>query len=135
MEKPVSNFVYWTPRIMAILATLFLALMSLDVFSENLVGWQNFSALFMHNLPTLGILIIVIIAWKYELVGGIGFILAGIIYIILVFRNPFEWYYFTWAIQISGAAFFVGILFLIGWYKKRKSYGTLTGNKGSGITK
>jgi hypothetical protein len=34
--------------------------------------------------------------------------------------NQFEWYKVAWAVQLSGPAFFVGIMFLLGWFKKRK---------------
>ena len=37
-----------------------------------------------------------------------------------ILRNPFEWYYLVWALQISGVAFFIGILFLVNWFKKKK---------------
>ena len=76
----------------------------------------------MHNIPTIILLIILIISWKYEIVGGVAFILAGLLYIALLavgwIREGFEWYYLVWALQISGVAFIIGILFLIGWYKK-----------------
>ena len=92
--------------------------MSLDVFSLGLNFGQTMLALFMHNIPALILLIVLLISWKYEIVGGIAFILAGLVYIILLMRNPFEWYYLSWAIQISGIAFLIGILFLINWLKK-----------------
>ena len=76
--------------------------------------------LFMHNIPALVLLVVLLISWKYEIVGGIAFILAGLLYIAVLMRNPFEWHMLSWAIQIAGIAFLVGILFLIGWFKKRK---------------
>ena len=120
MEKKINKFIYWLPRILSIIFVLFLGLMSLDVFSPELSFWQTLGALFIHNIPTLILLIILLISWKYEIVGGISFILAGIAYIILLARNPFEWYMLAWAAQISGVAFIIGILFLIGWSKKKK---------------
>ena len=116
MKKKINKFVYWVPRILSIIFILFLALMSLDVFSEDLSFWQTIEALFMHNIPALILLVVLLISWKYEIVGGIAFILAGLLYIVLLMMNPFEWYMLSWAIQISGIAFFVGILFLIGWF-------------------
>lgn len=95
--------------------------MSLDVFDTKQSLWQTIIALFMHNLPALVLLIILIISWKHEIVGGVTFILAGLAYIVaLLIKNPFEWYMLAWAAQISGVAFLIGILFLIGWFKKRK---------------
>ena len=120
MEKKISKFVYWTPRILSIIFISFLALMSLDVFSSESSFWQTIGALFMHNIPALVLLVVLLISWKYEIVGGIAFILAGLVYIVVLMRNPFEWYMLSWAIQISGIAFLIGILFLIGWFKKNK---------------
>lgn len=116
----MNKFIYWTPRILSIIFILFLALMSLDVFSPELNFWQILIALLMHNIPALILLIVLLISWKHEIVGGISFILAGLLYIIMLMRRPFEWYMLSWIIQISGVAFFIGILFLIGWFKKKK---------------
>lgn len=120
MEKKNNKFIYWTPRILSIIFIFFLALMSLDVFSPELSFWQTLGALFMHNIPTLVLLIVLLVSWKYEIVGGVGFILAGLLYIIILMRNPFEWYMIFWSLQIAGPAFLIGILFLIGWFKKKK---------------
>lgn len=117
--KP-SKFVYWAPRILSILFILFLALMSLDIFEGNYGFWGTILGLFMHNLPTFILIIVLLISWKHELVGAVAFVLAGLIYIFLLMRNSFEWYYLLWAIQISGIAFIIGILFFINWYKKKK---------------
>lgn len=125
MPKKISKGLYWTPRILSIIFIIFLALMSLDVFEMNLGLWQTIGALFIHNIPAIALLIILLISWKHEIVGGVAFILAGIIYIALIginiFKNQFEWYYLAWAVQISGIAFLIGILFLMGWFKKKKS--------------
>jgi len=124
MKKKISKFVYWMPRILSILFISFLALMSLDVFSSELNFWQTVGALFIHNIPVFILLAILIISWKHEIVGGIGFILGGIIYIAIILMNiiktGFEWYYLAWAVQISGIAFLIGILFLMNWFKKKK---------------
>ena len=120
MENKIGKGLYWTPRILSMIFIGFLALMSLDVFDSGLNFWQTVLALVMHNLPALFLLIILIISWRYEIVGGVGFILAGLVYIALLMRKPFEWYMLSWAIQIAGVAFLVGILFLIGWFKKNK---------------
>ena len=95
--------------------------MSLDVFDSGLNFWQTVLVLFMHNLPALVLLIVLIISWKHEIVGGIVFILAGLAYIFLLMKNPFEWFMLVWAIQISGISFLIGGSFLFGWFKKRNS--------------
>lgn len=118
MENNIGKSLYWAPRVLSIIFICFLALMSLDVFDSGFNFWETIVALFMHNLPALFLLAVLIISWRHEIVGGVVFILAGLGYIALLMRNPFEWYYLSWAMQISGIAFLTGILFLIGWFKK-----------------
>lgn len=120
MNKKIHKFIYWTPRILAILFVLFLAIFSLDVFEENYGFWGMLLGLFMHNIPALILLVVVIISWKHEIVGGIAFVLAGLVYIALLLMNSFEWYMLSWIATIAGPAFFIGILFLLNWRQKRK---------------
>lgn len=117
----ISKKLYWTPRILALVFITFMALMSLDIFDMKLNFWQTLAALFMHNLPVFILLTILIISWKREIVGGIAFNLAGLAYIFLLLKSGFEWYMLGWALQISGIAFLIGILFLKGWIKKNKN--------------
>ena len=120
MGNKVHRFVYWIPRVLSLLFICFLALMSLDVFSSELTFWETALGLFMHNIPALVLLIVLVISWRYEIVGAIAFILAGLVYIVLVLMNPFEWFMLLWILQISGVAFIIGIFFLLNWFKKIK---------------
>ena len=127
MKEKVSKFVYWTPRILSIIFLLFLAMFSLDVFEPGLTVSQIAFGLFIHNIPVLLLFIILIISWKHEIVGGVAFILAGLLYILtLVMSTKFEWYMLSWSVIISGPAFIVGILFFINWFKKKNYKGTPT---------
>ena len=122
----INSLLYWTPRVLSILFILFLAMFSLDIFEGNYGFWGTIVGLFMHNIPALILSIILIVSWKHEWVGGVGFILAGFLYIAMILMNVittgFEWYYLAWAVQISGIAFLIGILFFINWsfFKKKK---------------
>jgi len=118
--KKINKFIYWTPRILCILFIAFLALFSLDIFDLKLGFWQTVLGLFMHNIPSLILLVVLLISWKYEIVGAIAFFLAGLLYIIMLLMNPFEWYMLSWMLTIAGPAFLIGILFLINWMKKEK---------------
>lgn len=122
--KKVNKFIYWTPRILSILFLCFLALFSFDVISPGLSLWQIILGLLMHNIPVFILLIILLISWKYEIVGGIAFILAGMLYVAMillnVLRNSFQGYMIGWIFAIAGPAFLIGVLFLVNWTKKRK---------------
>lgn len=123
MPKRVPWFVYWPPRILGILFVLWLMLFSLDIFDGNYGFWGTVLGLFMHNIPALVLLLLLIISWKYEIVGGIVFILAGLFYIGMLLPNMVracEWIILSWFMLIAGPAFLVGILFLVCWFKKKK---------------
>lgn len=115
----------WAPRIIAMLFIAFLALFSSDVFDGAEGFWTTLIALFIHNLPSLILLIALILSWKYEIVGGITFILAGLVYVIFltmrIMNNPpFQWEMLGWSLLIAGPACLTGALFLLGWKAKKR---------------
>ncbi len=118
----INKFIYWTPRIFSIVFILFLAMFSLDIFGNGYSIWETVVGLFMHNIPVFILAIILAISWRHEVVGGVGFILAGLLYLALTlvraFNNPFEFYELSYSLIIAGPAFFIGILFLVGWRRK-----------------
>lgn len=120
-----DKFIFWTPRILAILFLLFLAMFSLDVLQPGLSFWEIAVGLFMHNIPALILLAVLAVSWKYEIVGGIAFVLAGLLYIGQMVKNSFaagfEFYMLSYSLIIAGPALFIGILFFVGWNRKRKS--------------
>jgi len=121
MARKVGRFIYWTPRLLSILFIIFLALMSLDVISPELSVGQIALGMLVHNIPTIIMLVILIISWKREVVGGIAFILAGLAYIIFTTQANLPWYLvLSWSSTIAAPAIFIGILFLLNWFKKKK---------------
>jgi hypothetical protein len=114
MAKKVNGFLYWAPRISSILFILFLALFSLDVISSEYSLGEILIGLFMHNIPALALLLVLLISWKYEIVGGIVFILAGLLYIFLVAAREIG------SMIIAGPALVIGVLFMINWFQKKK---------------
>lgn len=73
-----SRFFYWLPRVLTILSILFMAMFSLDSFGGDASVWKKILALLIHNIPVYILIIILIIAWKREVVGGIILIAASI---------------------------------------------------------
>ncbi len=92
----------------------------MDVFSGNYGFWKMFVGFLIHSIPVFFLIIILIISWKREIVGGIFFIFAGLFYIATLVKDGIELYQLSWILFISGPAFLIGILFIIGWNRKRK---------------
>lgn len=101
-----NTFFYWAARIVAILDIIFLAWESLEI------GGYELNRFFTDNILTsIPLLIILIIAWKRDLIGMIGFGLAGVF-----FLAYFEWGDFP----IGIVPIFIGVLFAISWFKNRR---------------
>jgi hypothetical protein len=73
-----AKILYWVPRIFTILAILFMMMFSMDVFSGNESLGRKLQGFLIHNIPVLILTGILIIAWIWEVAGGILFILAFI---------------------------------------------------------
>jgi len=118
MDK--TKIIIWLPRITAIMLVLFLAMFSLDVFEPGKSAPEIAVGLFIHNIPALILLAAVIVAWKREIVGGTVFIAAGIFYIAMLLKGRFEPHMILWVLVISGPAFLVGGLYLLGWRQRKQ---------------
>ena len=119
-KRKVGKFLYWTPRILSIAMLCFMAVFSLDVFDEGLNFWGTVLGLFMHNLPVFILLAVLIFSWKREIIAGVVFNLAGVLYIISAL-NRVPWHIaLIWSMIIAGPLFLIGILFIINWVKKKK---------------
>lgn len=121
---------YWTPRLLSILFICFLTIFSFDVFEPGKGIGEILLGLLMHNIPSIILIVLLIIAWKKEIVGAVSYFGAGLLYIGFVVFNivnsDLPWYVaITWSITIAGPAFIIGVLFLINW-KKRKEINNST---------
>jgi hypothetical protein len=74
----ISKILYWIPRILTIVSILFMTMFSFDVFGGNESFGMKMLGFLMHNIPVLIMIVVLIIAWKWELAGGILFIVASI---------------------------------------------------------
>ena len=100
--KNSAKIFYWTPRIICIIAILFISLFALDAFSPELSFWQQISGFLMHLIPSFILLAILILAWKKEFIGGILFMIIGLGLSPIVFSHNYRmnhsifyesWYY------------------------------------------
>jgi len=126
METKVKVF-HWLPRIVCILAILFVSAFALDSFAPGLTIWQQLGSFFMNLIPSFALTAFLIIAWKWELTGAIIFIITGIILSILVYSKNYNRIHSVGKslaiVAIIAIPFIIaGILFLISYLLKKKNY-------------
>jgi hypothetical protein len=102
VKGPVNRLLLWAPRILCILFAVFVSLFALDVFGEGYGFWETVLAPLMHLIPTIIVVFMLLIAWRWEWIGGILFIALGMLYII-VFWEPSR-PFLTLSTSISRAA-------------------------------
>lgn len=123
MEKKINKFIFWTPRILIILFALSLAIFSLDVFDSASSFSEILIGLFIHNIPSLALLAILIISWKHDLVGAIIFMTLGVACVIgtiVALSMASSRVINPMLIIGSVITLLIGLLFLAGWFKKKK---------------
>jgi hypothetical protein len=99
----------WTPRDLCILYAVFLSLFALDVFDAGYGFWQAIAALLIHLIPVYIVIATLVLAWRWEWLGAIGFSALAIFYVAWTWgRFPLSAY-----LSISGPLFLTAILFLL----------------------
>lgn len=115
MKKKSKQILFWSPRILCIVFILFTCMFSFDVFDEGYSFWETILALLMHLIPTFILIVVLLIAWKWEWIGGIIFIVLAVAYIFLAWgRFPFSNY-----VIMCSPMIIISVLFILNWkYKK-----------------
>ena len=127
-------FLHWAPRVLGIIAILFISMFSLDVFQSGMplkdviLGW------FVHMIPSIVLTIILIIAWKWEKIGGIIFLSIGLAFSPVIFwgnytNNHSIWMSLVIIITITFPLIITGILFLMSHHTKQQAREMLKGLK------
>lgn len=87
MNRTVERFLYWIPRILGILISLFLIVLSTDVFGEEYGFWEALGGFLVHLIPAYLVIIALVVAWRWELIGGLLFLAIGLLAIIFFGRG------------------------------------------------
>lgn len=126
MEKSSKVF-YWLPRILCILAILFVSMFALDSFSPELTIWQQIGGFLIHLIPSYILLALLLVAWKWEYIGGIIYTIVGLAFCVAVFllnynrthqnlsQSLFD------ALMVAFPFVIVGILFIVSHNKRKKN--------------
>jgi len=114
MKKPGRGVWFWAPRILTILFALFSSVFALDVFGQKKAFLETLAALVLHLVPTFLVVVLLVLAWRWELIGVVVFAGLAIAYVGLLWGR-FPWV--TYA-AISGPLLLVSVLFLLSWRQR-----------------
>jgi hypothetical protein len=80
----------WSPRIICILAILFVSMFAADAFGPGLTVWQQLAGFLIHLIPSFILTALLIVAWNFESIGGIIFIVLGVTLSPFIFMQNFK---------------------------------------------
>lgn len=106
-----SKFFYWLPRVLTILSLLFMLMFSLDSFGGNESVGRKILGFVIHNIPVFILAIILAVAWRWELAGGILLVIASLC--ASVFYHSFTGN--PGSLVVIGPFFLEGLLFIFHW--------------------
>jgi hypothetical protein len=117
MRDTLDRTIYWLPRALAILFAIFLSFFALEAIRPGYDPGLFVLSLLIHLIPTAVVLILLAVAWRWEGIGGVAFIVLALLFIFSGW-GQFQW---TAYALISGPLLVVGVLFMIGWWRNRES--------------
>jgi hypothetical protein len=120
------KIVHWTPRVLCILAVLFVSIFALDAFDPKLTIWQQIGGFLIHLLPSFILAGLLILAWKYELVGGIIITALALGTAPSLFVGNYRMNHSVWmslgVVAMINLPFIItGSLFILSYFLKKKN--------------
>ena len=108
----LNRALLWAPRALCILFIAFVSLFALDVFNEGHSFWRTVVDLMMHLIPSFVMVAALVLAWRWEWVGAVMFIVCGAFFI-AIGRGV--------GVKVTFAApcFLAAWLFFVNWRRKR----------------
>ena len=132
--KANIKVIHWLPRIICMLAILFISMFALDAFNPEKTIWLQIGNFLMHLIPSFVLIILLIIAWKRDFIGGIIFTLIGLgfspfIFMHNYYMNQSVWMSIMISIIVTMPFFIIGILFIVSHRIKKKNLSPSTKNE------
>ena len=123
--KTSLKIFHWLPRILCILAILFISMFAMDSFSPDFTLWQNITAFVIHLVPSIILIALLIVAWKWELIGGVIFTIIGLGMSPFIYSHNFRMDQsagkgLVAVLLVTMPFIIVGILFIVSHLMKKK---------------
>lgn len=115
----------WTPRIIGILSIIFISISALNSFDQDSTIIKQTGDFLIHLIHPLIFTAVLVIAWKRELIGGILFIVLGLIFSNFTFTQVFSsnrpfFPHINNILLINSPFIIVGILFILSHFKEKR---------------
>ena len=124
--KTSLKIIHWAPRILCILAILFVSMFALDAFDPKYTLLQQLQAFFIHLIPTYVLILFLIIAWKWELAGGLILIAFALGFTPFIYFHNYQMNHSVWIslsiiLMINFPFILTGGLFVLSHFLKKKN--------------
>jgi hypothetical protein len=124
--KTSMKLFFLLPRVICMLAILFISMFALDSFAPGHTIWQQLVAFLIHLIPSFILIALLVVAWKWEYVGGIIFTIIGLGFSPFFFnlnyhRNHSQGMSFLIILMVTFPFIVVGILFILSHFLKKKN--------------
>jgi hypothetical protein len=117
MRASAERLLYWAPRLLVFLFALFAGTFTIDSTGPHRGSWESLFAFGVHLIPSIVVLLVLAVAWQWELLGGALCVGMGVLYIVISNPDiPFGIY-----VLLSGAPIVVGALFWLHWWLAHRS--------------
>ncbi len=117
MSQRLERLLYWMPRILGIVFVFFLSLFALDVFQEGAGLGRVLTAFLIHLIPAAVALLMLLVAWRWEILGSALYAAAGLYYLGRVLPA-----HLSWAACIAGPLFLISALFFLSRFLHTKTH-------------
>lgn len=112
-----KGWLFWTPRVLCVLLAIFISPLNLFYAPAGLGLWRTLLELFRYLLPSSIILLLLVVAWRWEWAGAIGFFVVSAV---CVARDADRMQWVSY-LEVSGPLLLIAVLFLAGWRQKARS--------------
>ena len=121
-----EKVLYWLPRLLCIGAILFVSMFALDAFQPGMTLLEQVEGFLIHMVPSFVLLAVLLVAWKWELVGGVVITLIGLgfspfVYLLNYNRNHSVGLSLSIILMINLPFVIVGVLFILNHYRNKKN--------------
>lgn len=109
----MRTLLYWAPRLIAMAGTGFIALFALDAVQPGTPLAGQLAGLAIHLIPSAVLVAILLVAWRFEQLGGCLFLAVSLVPLTTLGNPP-------WVNLVLGAPFFLaGLLFILDHHQRR----------------